>query len=44
MKCLMNVAVSHAKGRFFVFGDRGCLNDGKNSPSDLLKESVTNIE
>ena len=39
-KSLMNVAVSRAKDSFLVFGDRGCLVDGENSASGLLKKYV----
>lgn len=40
-KNIMNVAVSRAEDSFLVFGDTRCLKDDKNSPSGLLKKSIT---
>ncbi|TCT17128.1 superfamily I DNA and/or RNA helicase [Natranaerovirga pectinivora] len=43
-KSLMNVAVSRAKDKFFVFGDINCLKDTQSSASGLLKKCISNIE
>jgi hypothetical protein len=37
---LMNVAMSRAKDRFLVFGDMGCLNTSKKTPSGLLRAFI----
>jgi hypothetical protein len=37
---LMNVAMSRAKDRFIVFGDIGCLNTSRKTPSGLLRAFI----